>query len=130
MSKSSKVYQILTFVFGFVLVGLLLAMGIIAVQKSMKLNMSFQMNPSIVCKIYAGIGSDSNLGSDETLIFSNVDGALSIHTNWTINANTLSYDNAISDVMGQTVYLKVVNYTDCRVLIEPKISDTVQTSTI
>jgi len=130
MTKKLKIYQILTFALGLAFVGLCLFVGITAVQKSMKLNMSFQMNPSIVCKIYAGIGSDSNLGSDETLIFSNVDGALSIHTNWTINANTLSYDNSISYVMGQTIYLKVVNYTDCRVLIEPKISDTVQTSKI
>ena len=130
MTKKLKIYQIGFIISTVVCIGLMLAMGIIAVQKQMKLNMSFQMNPSIVCKIYAGIGSDSNLGSDETLIFSNVDGDLSIHTNWTINANTLSYDNAISDVMGQTIYLKVVNYTDCRVLIEPKISDTVQTSKI
>ena len=68
-NRRKRVYESIIVGLSIILMALCAYMGITAIQKSMKLNMSFQVNPSIVCKIYAGIGTNANLGSNESLIF-------------------------------------------------------------
>ena len=115
MTKRNKFYQIGFIVSTIVCIGLMLAMGIIAIQKQMKLNLAVKMNPSIVCEIYASMNGENGTYNK---IFSNVEGSTSIGTNWSISGNTLSYNTSSTD-MGKEIYLKVTNKTTgTRVMVE------------
>ena len=115
MTKKLKIYQILTFALGLAFVGLCLFVGITAVQKSMKLNLAVNMNPSITCEIYASMNGENG---NYNKIFSNVEGSTSIGTNWLIRGNTLTYDNS-STGMGLTAHIKVTNKTTgTRIMVE------------
>ena len=83
MTKRNKFYQIGFIVSTIVCIGLMLAMGIIAVQKSMKLNLSFQTNPKVYCQLM--IGSD--------VVFDNTNPTSSTIGNYiTLSGNTLTFD--------------------------------------
>ena len=115
MTKRNKFYQIGFIVSTIVCIGLMLAMGIIALQKSMKLNLAVRMNPSIVCEIHASMNGENGTYNK---IFSNVEGSTSIGENWLISGNTLTYDNSSTD-MGLTAHIKVTNKTTgTRIMVE------------
>ena len=52
MLKSERIYKVLMTTMIAVIIGLLLATGIIAIQKSMKLNLSFNVQPTFLFEIY------------------------------------------------------------------------------
>ena len=55
MLKSEKVYKIFMTAMFVVIAGLLLASGIVAIQKSMKLNLSFDVKPTFLFEIYVRV---------------------------------------------------------------------------
>ena len=103
MTKKLKIYQIGFIVSTVVCIGLMLAMGIIAVQKSMKLNLGFQVNPSFECKIvYNGNTIFCNTTKNgESLVVG--DGVL-------LNGNNLTLNQNFSG-LGAEFTLTIHNYT-------------------
>ena len=115
MSKASKLYKVLMTAMIVAIAGMLLASGIIALQKSMKLNLSFNMNPNIFCRIDASIGDNTSYNT----IFCNTPDNATIGAGWSGNGNTLTFTNSSTDMV-KTVYLKIWNHTETRVMIETK----------
>ena len=113
MSKASKLYKVLMTAMIVAIAGMLLASGIIALQKSMKLNLSFNMNPNIFCRIDASIGDNTSYNT----IFCNTPNNATIGAGWSGNGNTLTFTNSSTDMV-KTVYLKIWNHTETRVMIE------------
>jgi len=103
MTKRNKFYQIGFIVSTVVCIGLMLAMGIIAVQKSMKLNLGFQVNPSFECKIvYNGNTIFCNTAKNgESLVVG--DGV-------SLNGNNLTLNQNFSG-LGAGFTLTIHNYT-------------------
>ena len=113
MTKKLKIYQILTFALGLAFVGLCLFVGITAVQKSMKLNMSFQINPSVLVKIEAKGSGEAGY----TTIFQN-SGETTIKNGVNLSGNTLSFGTDYANGLGTSFSLKITNLTSCRVMAE------------
>ena len=112
MTKKLKVYQILTFALGIAFVVLCAYMGITAVQKSMKLKMSFNVEPAILCQIdIKASGADD---STYKTIFNNVSSTLA--ENITLSGNTLilneTFLNAYKTTLGAAIVLKITNLLD------------------
>ena len=127
MKKRLNYYNIFMTALFVVIAGLLLASGIVAIQKSMKLNLAVKMNPSISCKINASFDG----GESYKEVFSNVEGDTAIGANWLISGNTLTYDNTAEGSMGMTVKLTVQNLTpNTKVMIESldQVKDVVATN--
>ena len=113
MSKASKLYKVFMTAMIVAIAGMLLASGLIALQKSMKLNLSFNMNPNIFCRIDASIGDNTSYNT----IFCNTPDNATIGAGWSGNGNTLTFTNSSADMV-KTVYLKIWNHTETRVMIE------------
>ena len=107
MTKRNKFYQIGFIVSTIVCIGLMLAVGIIAVQKSMKLNMSFQMNPSIYVKVEIYNTSTSKY---ET-IFQNTN-ATEIKSGVILSGNTLQFANDYATTLGTSLKMKVTSLNE------------------
>ena len=107
MTKRNKFYQIGFIISTIVCIGLMLAMGIIAVQKSMKLNMSFQMNPSIYVKVEIYNTSTSKY---ET-IFQNTN-ATEIKSGVILSGNTLQFANDYATTLGTSLKMKVTSLNE------------------
>ena len=113
MTKKLKIYQVLTFALGLAFIALCLFVGITAVQKSMKLNMSFQINPSVLIKIEAKGSGEAGY----TTIFQN-SGETTIKNGVNLSGNTLSFGTDYANGLGTSFSLKITNLTSCRIMAE------------
>lgn len=95
MKKKVQIYEIFMIAISSAIIFLLLSMGITAIQKSMTLNLSMQVKPSILCAIYV----------NDTLVFDNV--TPQIADGVELTANTLKLNT--TSVFGQSFNLKIEN---------------------
>jgi len=110
MTKKLKIYQILTFALGLAFVGLCLYVGITALQKSMKLNLSFEVDPNFNVKVEYKLAQED----DYIFAFSNSsldEKGVSLGNNVKLSGNTITLDDGFSG-FGETIYIKVTNYTE------------------
>lgn len=110
MTKKSRVYQILTFVFGILLIILLSIMGITAIQKSLSFNVSFNVKPQYLCRI--------ELNDD--LIFCNTtknNEITTISANASLNGNTLALSESFVGGLGATLNFAFYNYSGFKVKV-------------
>jgi len=91
MSKKLKIYQVLTFALGLAFVTLCLFVGITAIQKSMKLNISFTTAPSILVKIELY----NTTTSKYDVIFQNA-GTIQIGDGLELDGNTLNFTSTFA----------------------------------
>ena len=100
MTKKLKIYQILTFALGLAFVGLCLFVGITAVQKSMKLNLSFAANPIVFCQVLV----------NEEVIFDNSEKI--IDDGVSLSGNVLTFNSTVSEnvTLGESFDLQIKNY--------------------
>ena len=113
MTKRAKVYQILTFVFGISLIILLLFMGITAVQKSMKLNIGFEVKPTFLCEI--------ELNGEK--IFSNHDENAAIANGADLTGNTLTLNQTFYADLGAELTFTLYNYSEFKTKVSVKNTD-------
>ncbi|MBQ4535633.1 MAG: InlB B-repeat-containing protein [Clostridia bacterium] len=113
MTKRAKVYQILTFVFGISLIILLLFMGITAVQKSMKLNIGFEVKPTFLCEI--------ELNGEQ--IFSNHDENATIANGADLAGNTLTLNQTFYADLGAELTFTLYNYSEFKTKVSVKNTD-------
>ena len=87
-------------------------MGITAVQKSMKLNMSFNVEPAILCQI--DIKANGADDSTYKTIFNNVSSVIAENVSLSGNSLILSqtFLNAYKTSLGASVVLKITNLLD------------------
>ncbi|MBR4407988.1 MAG: BspA family leucine-rich repeat surface protein [Clostridia bacterium] len=86
MSKSNRIYKIFMTTMIVAIAGMLLAMGIIAAQKTMKLGVQFSSNPNYKLEVF--------LNDEETLIFRNFADT---------SGKTVKMDNGITSLNGDTL---------------------------
>jgi len=113
MTKRNKFYQIGFFTLAIAFIALCLFVGITAIQKQMKLNMSFQINPSVLVKIEAKGSGEAGY----TTIFQN-SGETTIKNGVNLSGNTLSFGTDYANGLGTSFSLKITNLTSCRVMAE------------
>ena len=104
MSKSNRMYKIFMTSMIVIIAGLLLATGIIAVQKSMKLSVGVSITPSMLCKI---------TDSDDNVLFCNTtknNQTLYVTEGASISGNMLTLNKSFSNLGGEFA-LKIYNYT-------------------
>ena len=106
-NKRKRFYEIALIVCCLIIIGLTAYMGITAVQKSMKLNMSFQMNPSIYVKVEIYNTSTSKY---ET-IFQNTN-ATEIKSGVILSGNTLQFANDYATTLGTSLKMKVTSLNE------------------
>ena len=118
MSKSDKLYKTFMTSMIVIIAGLLLATGIIAIQKQMKLKTSFDYIPSVDVEVF--VKNDDN--PTEQLIFSNyANGTNGIYVNskyCTLSATTLTFNNAFVTAYGNNFTLVVYNYSNFTIATE------------
>jgi len=110
MSKSNRMYKIFMTTMIVIIAGLLLATGIIAIQKSMKLKANIEFLPGINVEIYV------NEESENGLLFRNFDKDTNnkIYVNSTyceLGATTLTMNNNFVTAYGNNFTLVVKNYS-------------------
>ncbi|MBR4407632.1 MAG: hypothetical protein IKT27_04905, partial [Clostridia bacterium] len=104
MLRKMRIYQFLTFAFMFVSIILLLIVGITAVQKSMTLNLKFNVAPSfeIIIKY------------DNDIIFSNTtkgdNKSLEIGQGYTLSGNNLTFNQGCFS-LGESFELELYNFS-------------------
>lgn len=113
MSKSDRIYKIFMSTMVVVIAGLLLATGIIAIQKQMKLKVSFSATPSIELQIdMKTMGADD---STYTKIFNNKESAY-IGAGLSLSGNTLyfteDFAKSYSGAIGASFTLRITNLND------------------
>ena len=86
MSKTNKIYKIFMTTMIVAIAGMLLAMGIIAAQKTMKLGVQFSSNPSYKLEVF--------INNEQTLIFRNFADT---------SGKTVKMDNGITSLNGDTL---------------------------
>ena len=120
MSKSNRMYKIFMTTMIVIIAGLLLATGIIAIQKQMKLKANIEFLPGINVEIF--VKNDDN--PTETLIFRNFEdtaNSKAIEFNSTyceLSATTLTFNNAFVTAYGNNFTLIVKNYSDFTIQTE------------
>jgi len=107
MTKRSRFYQIGFFTLAIAFIALCLFVGITAIQKQMKLNMSFQMNPSIYVKVEIYNTSTSKY---ET-IFQNTN-ETEIKSGVILSGNTLQFANDYATTLGTSLKMRVTNLNE------------------
>ena len=110
MSKSNRMYKIFMTSMIVIIAGLLLATGIIAIQKSMKLKANIEFLPGVNVEIYV------NEESENGLLFRNFDKDTNnkIYVNSTyceLGATTLTMNNNFVTAYGNNFTLIVKNYS-------------------
>ena len=125
MKKRLNYYNIFMTAMFVVIAGLLLASGIVAVQKSMKLNLSFQANPNF--QIEVRILKEGETGEGD-LIFKNF-GETTIHSEITsLNGITLNASDNFISKFGSDFTLIVKNYTK-DIILQVGVTSTAETIT-
>ena len=122
MDRTNRFYKIFITSMIVAIAIMLLASGIIALSKSMKLNLSFQANPNFHFEVYIQ-PQDSQ---SKNLVFRNFkkgnaegEGIVMKNGLSTLKANTLSADSSFVDTYGSEFSIIIANYTakDIKVLI-------------
>jgi len=113
MSKSDRIYKIFMSTMVVVIAGLLLATGIIAIQKQMRMKVSFSATPSIELQIdMKTMGADD---STYTKIFNNKESAY-IGAGLSLSGNTLyfteDFAKSYSGEIGASFTLRITNLND------------------
>ena len=113
MSKSDRIYKIFMSTMVVVIAGLLLATGIIAIQKQMRMKVGFSATPSIECQIdMKTMGADD---STYTKIFNNKESAY-IGAGLSLSGNTLyfteDFAKSYSGEIGASFTLRITNLND------------------
>ena len=118
MSKGSRLYKIFITSMIVIIAGMLLATGIIAIQKQMKLKTSFDYIPGVDVEVF--VKNDDN--PTEKLIFSNyANGTNRIYVDTTycsLSATTLTFNNAFVTAYGNNFSLVVYNYSNFTISTE------------
>ena len=112
MSKSDRMYKIFMTAMVVVIAGLLLATGIIAIQKSMKMNLSFEANPNYLFEVYIQKSGDDT----KKLVFRNYEksaseGVVMENGFSTLYGNTLSADDTFLETYGSDFEFIIENHT-------------------
>jgi len=112
MSKSDKLYKIFMTSMIVIIAGLLLATGIIAIQKSMKMNLSFEANPNYLFEVYIQKSGDDT----KKLVFRNYEksaseGVVMENGFSTLYGNTLSADDTFLETYGSDFEFIIENHT-------------------
>ena len=102
--KRKRIYEVIIFSLVIILTSLCAYMGITAVQKSMKLNMSFQVTPSMLVSIAI---YDETTGQYE-VVFQN-SGTTTIKSGVVLSGNTLTFSNNYEDALGTNFKMKITN---------------------
>ena len=103
-------YQILMTSMILVMAGMLFAMGIIAIQNHLKLNVGFVLQPGIKCEIYVS----NTDGSNQTLILRNFDGGedMPIEVNeGVLQGSKLTLSQNFIETYGDEFALVIYNYS-------------------
>lgn len=123
MTKKEKTYKILTLVFGLAFVGLLLIMGITAIQKSMNLKIAFDVKPQFQVMIEY---KESAGGTYSTLFCNNPD-STEIADGFILNGNQLIFNQEFT-ALGVSIDLKITNLnTDTALQVTPKVGNVAKT---
>ena len=110
MSKSSRIYKIFMATMIVAIAGMLLAMGIIAAQKTMKLGVQFSSNPNYKLEVF--------INNEQTLIFRNfadneTGKAVKMDNGITsLNGDTLVADEEAFKGYGNDFTIIIKNYTE------------------
>ena len=110
--KRKRIYEIIIISLVLMFTSLCAYMGITAVQKSMKLNLSFNVEPAILCQIdIKASGADD---STYKTIFNNVSSVIAENVSLSGNSLILSqtFLNAYKTSLGASVVLKITNLLD------------------
>ena len=113
MIKKLRIYQISLIAVSMLCIGLLAFMGITAIQKSLRLNLSFQSNPEI--KVQLEI-YNTNESKWET-VFQNDENA-KIKNGVTLNGNSLGFRSEYAKGLGNEFTLKVTSLTNTPIIAE------------
>ena len=115
MNKRLSLYQIFMVAMTTIIAAMLVAMGVIAIQKSMRLKLAFQINPAIEIMLeMAEIDEEGEVGEFRS-IFQNSNTPF-IENGITLSGNTLSFGNAYAEGLGANFALKITNLTESMVL--------------
>jgi len=120
--KRKRIYEIIIISLVIMFTSLCAYMGITAVQKSMKLNLSFAVNPNVAIQIDA-------MGENETeysTIFQN-SGELKIKKGVSLTGNTLSFSDAYATALGTSLKLKITNLNETETILSEFPNGTVET---
>ncbi|MBQ4535969.1 MAG: BspA family leucine-rich repeat surface protein [Clostridia bacterium] len=114
MTKKMKIYQTLTFVFMVTTIILLLIVGITAVQKSMKLKIGFNTEPSIYCYMEYKLHGEAD--TEYKPLFSNVTNTGAgltpcVTANASLSGNTLTLTTEFEQ-LGASFDFRIYNYND------------------
>ena len=125
MTKSNRLYKIFMTTMIVIIAGMLLATGIIAIQKSMKLNVSMSMLPTADIEILVG-GAES-----ETLLFRNFDkdtnNKVYVDTSKaTLSGNTFSLKDSFVNSCGSEFTIIVKNYSNFSIKVGLSSTATVE----
>ena len=109
MTKKLKIYQVLTFVLGLAFIGLCLFVGITAVQKQMRLKVSFNATPSIYVEAKLAKITNGVTGTFES-IFNN-SGTPTLGTGITLTGNklTITENFTTANSIGASFKLQITN---------------------
>ena len=113
MSKANKMYKIFMTTMIVAIAGMLLAMGIIAAQRTMKVNVAFPANPYYKIEIWI-----QKSGDEEKLAFCNfededLDKEIVMQNGITsLNGSTITADNSFFTAYENEFYIIIKNYTE------------------
>jgi len=112
MSKTNRLYKIFMTSMIVIIAGLLLATGIIAIQKSMKMNLSFEANPNYLFEVYIQKSGDDT----KKLVFRNYEksaseGVVMENGFSTLYGNTLTADDTFLETYGSDFEFIIENHT-------------------
>ena len=112
MSKSDRIYKIFMTTMIVIIAGILLATGIIAIQKSMKMNLSFETNPNYLFEVYIQKSGDDT----KKLVFRNYEksaseGVVMENGFSTLYGNTLTADDTFLETYGGDFEFIIENHT-------------------
>lgn len=127
MTKLSKIYKLFMYTMVVAAIGMLIAMGVIAVQKSMRLNASIECLPGIDVEVSA---KDST--GTETLLFRNFEDAnagktIEFETDYcSISSNSLIMNDAFVTAYGNSFSIVIYNYSNFAVDVNISTTTTVK----
>ena len=118
MAKSNKIYKIFLLAVVFAIVGLILTMGIIAINKSMKLKIEYEVGESwFLISVELKDANDA----DYTTIFQNNGESLIVHSGIETSqdgAICLYFNQDYVDTLTAPISIKFTNYCAGKVLVE------------
>ena len=104
MSKSNRIYKIFMTTMIVAIAGMLLAMGIIAAQKTMRLGVQFSSNPNYKLAIA--------INDEENVVFQNFDTVIMDNGISSLNGDTLVADEEAFKGYGNDFTIIIKNYTE------------------